>query len=83
MKPEPNNADDPTERVRSMLKAAALPATEEEITAIAAAYPIHRAAVDALYHVGGIKYVDPAMRFNAAGRISAWAPPGGASGSTE
>jgi hypothetical protein len=59
--------------VRTMLAMAALPASDDEITAYAVAYPAHRAGVEALYAVPAARYVDPALRFQAAARIDDWA----------
>jgi hypothetical protein len=53
-------------QVRAMLAAAGLPATPDEVAALAARYPAFRAAVDALYEVGEARYADPALRFRAA-----------------
>jgi hypothetical protein len=61
------------ETVRLLLTAAALPATEPEIQALATAYPHQRAAVDALYAAPGVRYADPALRFRAEARITDWA----------
>jgi hypothetical protein len=49
-----------------MLAAAGLSPSPEEVTAIAAAYPALREAVDALYQVPEARYADPALRFRAA-----------------
>ena len=72
MRSEPTHAVDPADLVRTLLGAAALPATDGEIAAFAAAYPLHRAAMDALYAVPDARYVNPALRFRAAGRITDW-----------
>jgi hypothetical protein len=59
---------------RALLAAALLPATEPELAALAAGYPLQRAAIDALYAVPAARYVDPALRFRAQGRIEDWSP---------
>jgi hypothetical protein len=59
--------------IRTMLAAAGLAASDEEIEAFAAAYPDYRAGADALYAVPAARYVDPALRFQAASRIEDWA----------
>ncbi|GAA4658131.1 MULTISPECIES: hypothetical protein [Amycolatopsis] len=64
-----------TEVLKNLLAAAQLPASEAETAAYVSAYEMHRAAVDALYAVPAARYVDPALRFRAAGRIEDWATP--------
>ena len=61
------------ERVRTLLAAAQLPASEAEIARLAAGYPAYRAAADALYAVPEARYADPALRFKAEARIVDWA----------
>jgi hypothetical protein len=51
--------------VRSMLAAAGLPASDAEVAALTAAYPIQRAGVDELYTAPEVRYLDPALRFRA------------------
>lgn len=67
--------DHPTghrERVRAMLAAAGLPASEEELTGLAAAYPVLRSAVDALYADPALRYVSPGLHVHAEARIVDW-----------
>jgi hypothetical protein len=65
--------DETTRTVRLMLDASALPATELETQALAAAYPLQRKAVNALYEAPDVRYADPALRFRAQARITDWA----------
>ncbi|HEX3789582.1 MAG TPA: hypothetical protein VHW44_17085 [Pseudonocardiaceae bacterium] len=65
---------DPVATVGVLLAAAGIPAGEGEIGGLAAAYEVHRAAVDAMYLAQGVRYADPALRFKAdAPRITDWA----------
>ncbi|WP_024802587.1 hypothetical protein [Nocardia sp. BMG51109] len=59
--------------VKTLLDLASLPASETEIAAYASGFAIQRAEVDALYAVPEARYVDPALRFRAEGRITDWA----------
>ncbi|RKN39040.1 hypothetical protein [Streptomyces hoynatensis] len=72
-KTETAGAGETGERVRALLAAAGLPASEAEIRRFAAAYPGYRAAADALYAVPEARYADPALRFRAEARITDWA----------
>jgi hypothetical protein len=56
-----------------LLAAAGLPASEEEVQALAAQYPAIRAGADALYAPPAGRYVDPALRFHADATITDWA----------
>lgn len=60
------------ERVRGMLAAAGMPASEEEIEGLAAAYPRLRAAIDALYADPELRYASPALHVHAEARIVDW-----------
>lgn len=64
--------DDHIATIRTLLAAAGLTASEQEVEAFAAAYPANRAAADALYAVPATRYVDPALRFAAQSRITEW-----------
>lgn len=57
--------DEAMTTVRTLLVASGLPATEEEVTALAAGYPALRASVDELYAAPEVRYLDPALRFRA------------------
>jgi hypothetical protein len=59
--------------VKTMLAVAGLPASDAEIEAYTPAYEMQRLAIDALYEVPEARYVDPALRFRAQGRIEDWA----------
>ncbi|HVW40476.1 MAG TPA: hypothetical protein VHC18_03905 [Amycolatopsis sp.] len=61
------------EIVKTLLSIAKLPASEAEIEAYTTAYAVQRASVDALYEIPEARYVDPALRFQAAARITDWA----------
>lgn len=65
--------DDTIAVLRTMLAAAGLTASDDELAAYAAAYPDTQAGVEALYAVPAARYVDPALRFRAAARIENWA----------
>lgn len=58
--------------VRTMLAAAGISASDEEIVGYAEGYTAYRAGADALYAVAEARYVDPALRFRAASRIENW-----------
>ncbi|HZZ45566.1 MAG TPA: hypothetical protein VFE65_01630 [Pseudonocardia sp.] len=63
----------PISEVRMLLDAAGLPASDDEVAALAAHYPAIRAAADALYTPPAVRYVDPALRFRADASITDWA----------
>jgi hypothetical protein len=63
---------DHSDRVRGMLAAAGMPASEEEIAGLAAVYPHLRAAVDALYADPALRYVQPALHVQAEVRLVPW-----------
>jgi hypothetical protein len=60
------------DETRTRLAAAGLPASDAELADLAAALPLQRAAVDALYAVPAARYVDPALRFRADAAIVDW-----------
>ena len=62
-------------RVRTLLEAAGIPASDDEVAELAARYPAVRAAVDSLYAAPAARYADPALRFRADARITDWATP--------
>jgi hypothetical protein len=66
-------AEPPLTELRMLLDAAGLPASDDEIAALAAQYPAMRAATDALYAPAVVRYADPALRFRADARITDWA----------
>ncbi|HWC81861.1 MAG TPA: hypothetical protein VG756_18075 [Pseudonocardiaceae bacterium] len=70
-KPVPDEATVGT--VARLLAAAALPASETEVLALARSYPVVRASVDALYTAPGVRYADPALRFQAEATLTDWA----------
>ncbi|WP_216895276.1 hypothetical protein [Nocardia alni] len=59
--------------MKTLLDLASLPASDAETAAYASGFAIQRAAVDALYAVPEARYADPALRFQARGRITDWA----------
>ena len=61
------------EIMKTLLAEAKLSPSDGEIEAYAAKYAVQRASVDALYEVAEARYVDPALRFHASGRIEEWA----------
>ena len=63
---------EPTAEVRMLLDAAGLPASDEEVAALAAHYPALREATDALYAPPEVRYADPALRFRADAQIVDW-----------
>jgi hypothetical protein len=65
-------ADDPRviAEVGLLLSRARLPLSAVELAELAASYPLQQAGVEALYAVPEARYVDPAMRFRADGRLT-------------
>lgn len=59
--------------LKTLLSIAKLPASDAEIENYSGGYTVQRASVDALYEVPEARYVDPALRFQAAARLSDWA----------
>lgn len=51
--------------VRALMREAGIPASDAEIEAYAAAYPVVRAEVEAHYAPVEVRYLDPALRFRA------------------
>ncbi|HEX4360773.1 MAG TPA: hypothetical protein VH141_24785 [Pseudonocardia sp.] len=64
---------EPSTEVRLLLAAAGLPASDDEVAALAAHYPALREATDALYAPPEVRYADPALRFRAEAEIVDWA----------
>jgi hypothetical protein len=58
--------------VRSMLKQAGIPASEEEIASFVAGYPGMKAMVDMLYAVPEARYEAPALTFNPTPVFADW-----------
>lgn len=59
--------------VRLRLAEAKLPAREDEIEDLVAAYPVQRAMIDLLYAVPEAKYEAPALHFNPLPVFADWA----------
>jgi hypothetical protein len=61
--------------VRVLMREAGIPASDPEIEAYAAAHPVVRAGVEALYAPAEVRYLDPALRFraDAVGPETDWA----------
>ena len=59
--------------VRSLLAAAKLAPSEEEIAGLVTGYEDYRARVEALYAVPEARYASPALIFNAAAVFADWA----------
>jgi hypothetical protein len=59
--------------VRSLLAAANLAPSEEEIAGLVDGYEDYRAGIEALYAVPEARYAAPALIFNAAPVFADWA----------
>jgi citrate lyase beta subunit len=59
--------------VRSLLAAAKLAPSEEEIAALVVGYEDYRTGIEALYAVPEARYASPALIFNAAPVFADWA----------
>jgi citrate lyase beta subunit len=59
--------------VRSLLAAANLAPSEEEIAGLVAGYEDYQAGIEALYAVPEARYASPALIFNAAPVFADWA----------
>jgi citrate lyase beta subunit len=59
--------------VRSLLAAAKLAPSEEEIAGLVSGYEDYRAGIEALYSVPEARYASPALIFNAAPVFADWA----------
>ena len=59
--------------VRTLLGAAGLKPSEEEIATLVAAYPAHKAGVESLYAVTEARYGAPALVFSATPTFADWA----------
>ncbi|GAA4560158.1 hypothetical protein [Pseudonocardia xishanensis] len=69
-----SETDPVIDTVRALLAAAHLPASDAEIEAYAIGYPGLRAGVEALYAAPEVRYLDPALRFQAdPGPAADWA----------
>jgi hypothetical protein len=58
--------------IKAALAAAELPASDEEIAALAVSHAQFRAGVEVLHAVPEARYVDPAVRFRAEARLVDW-----------
>lgn len=58
--------------VRTMLDAAGLPASEEEIEGLVRAYPDFKAGIESLYAVTDARYESPAMHFDPDPTFEDW-----------
>jgi hypothetical protein len=59
--------------VRSLLAAANLAPSEEEIAGLVSGYEDYQAGIEALYAVPEARYASPALIFNAAPVFADWA----------
>jgi hypothetical protein len=66
-------ADETEITVRSLLTAARLEPSEEEIASLVESYAEYRAGIDLLYAVPEARYASPALIFNAAPTFADWA----------
>jgi hypothetical protein len=73
---------DPEVTVRSLLAAAGLEPSEEEIGRIAAVYPLLRADLDSLYGVPDTRYEATAQTFSATIVTADWREGGKEKGAT-
>ncbi|WP_326568888.1 hypothetical protein VSH64_45280 [Amycolatopsis rhabdoformis] len=53
------------QRVRGLLAAAGMPASEAEVAACVASVPVVRGMAALLHAAEGLRYLDPALRFRA------------------
>jgi hypothetical protein len=58
--------------VRTLLGEARLPASEEEIATLAAAYPAFKQGIESLYAVADARYESPALHFEVSPVFGDW-----------
>jgi aspartyl-tRNA(Asn)/glutamyl-tRNA(Gln) amidotransferase subunit A len=68
--PEPSESE---VAVRTLLKAAGLSPSEDEIATLIAAYPAHKAGIESLYAIPEARYESPALIFNPTPVFADWA----------
>jgi aspartyl-tRNA(Asn)/glutamyl-tRNA(Gln) amidotransferase subunit A len=73
--PDPAPSQNDVGEVRLLLGAAGLPATEAEVSTLAAGMPMHRAALQALWATDNCRYEEPAMFFRADPPLATWGQP--------
>ncbi len=71
--PEPDPATAAT--VQTLLAAAGLAPTAEEVAVLVAQYPAHLAGVALLYSVPELRYESPALTFTATPVFAEWGGP--------
>ena len=58
--------------VTTLLREAGLPASAEEIAALAAAYPAFKQGIESLYAVADARYESPALHFEVSPVFGDW-----------
>ena len=61
--------------MHTLLTAAGLMPTAEEVAVLVAQYPSHRAGVELLYSLPELRYESPALTFTATPVFSSWGEP--------
>lgn len=59
--------------VRTLVAAAGLSPSEEEMATLVAAYPAHKAGIESLYTIPEVRYAAPALIFSATPVFADWA----------
>ncbi len=59
--------------VRTLLAAAGLSPSEEEIAQMVAAYPDHKAGIESLYAIPAVRYESPGLIFSPTPVFADWA----------
>jgi hypothetical protein len=59
--------------VRMLMAAAGLAPSEEEMAALVASYPAHKAGIESLYAIPETRYESPALIFTATPVFADWA----------
>jgi hypothetical protein len=65
-------SDDVELTVRTLMAAAGLAPSEEEIATLVAAYPLHKAGIESLYTIPEARYAAPALVFSATPTFADW-----------
>ena len=66
-------SDNVENTVRTLIAAAGLSPSEEEIATLVAGYPQHKAGIESLYAIPEARYAAPALVFSATPIFADWA----------
>jgi hypothetical protein len=65
--------EDPETTVRTLLDAAGLRPSQEELATLVAAYPEYKAGIESLYAIPETRYAAPGLIFSATPVFADWA----------